>query len=140
MPSAKTPMMARFRAARRWAVSADSIRPPRPRRGRRRASRTRGQGIGHHRVTGGVVVLLHACGGVETGDGGAGQLDGGNGAAGGRQVAQVEGHGLRAGGQSWVAARIGPSLGPQPGGGIGARRVLAALASKRPEATARAAS
>ena len=40
-PSARTPMIARSRAARRWAVSADSIRPPRPRRGRRRASRTR---------------------------------------------------------------------------------------------------
>ena len=34
-------MMARSRAARRWAVSADSILPPRPRLGTRRTSRTR---------------------------------------------------------------------------------------------------
>ena len=40
-PSAKTPMMARFRAPRRRAVSADSIRPPRPLLGSRRTSRTR---------------------------------------------------------------------------------------------------
>ena len=81
-------------------------------------------GLGHHRVAGGVVVLLHACGGVEMGDGGAGQLDGGNGAAGGRQVAQVEGHGLWGGGQSWVVAGLGPSLEPQPGGGIGPAGVV----------------
>ena len=72
----------------------------------------------------GLLSLLHACGGVEMGDGGAGQLDGGNGAAGGRQVAQVEGHGLRADGQSGVAASIGPSLEPQPGGGIGPAGVV----------------
>ena len=52
------------------------------------------------------------------GDGGAGQLDGGNGAAGGRQVAQVEGHGLWGGGQSWVVAGLGPRHELLPCGGI----------------------
>ena len=83
--------MARSTAARRRAVSTDSIGPPRP-----------GQGIGgeggglpgcrgpfapapdglcHHRVAGWVVALLHAGGGVEVGDGGSGLLAGGDGPA-----------------------------------------------------------
>ena len=53
------------------------------------------------------------------GDGRAGLLDGGDGPAGWGQVAQVEGHGLRGGGQRGVATGLGPRSEPLPGGGIG---------------------
>ena len=80
--------------------------------------------LSHRRVQGGVVRLLHPCGGVEVGYGGAGLLDAGNGPAGGGQVPQVEGHGLRGGGQRGVATGFGPCPELAPGGGVGPAGVL----------------
>ena len=90
-------MMDSSRAVRRRVVFVDSIRPPRLCLGSRRTSRTRARawrseyrptwdpglgcpsphGLDYRRLAGGVVGFLHAGGGAEMGDGGAGLLDAG---------------------------------------------------------------
>ena len=52
------------------------------------------------------------------GDGSTGLLNGGHGPAVRCQMAQVEGHGLWAGGQCPVAAGVGPFLEAPPGGDV----------------------
>ena len=68
--------------------------------------------------------LLHAGRGVEVGYRGPGLLNRGDGLATGRQVAQIDGHGLRCGRQCLVSADLGPRLELLPGGGVGPAGVL----------------
>ena len=58
------------------------------------------------------------------GDHGSGLLDAGHGPACRRQMAHVEDHYLRGGGECRVAAGVSPSLEPPPGGSVGPAGVL----------------
>ena len=147
-PSAITPTIARSMVPRACAVSADSMRPPRPRLGSRTVSRIRararavsasacwGAGATFRQPfmvsatagwRAGVLGLGYSLRGMGVGDGGPGLIYGGHGLPVRRQVAQVEGDCLGFCGQCPPVSEDGPvteelpcrCVGPACVGGLG---------------------